>query len=400
MKQLPNAFREALFIIQTIEAAGHQAYFVGGCVRDLFLQRSIGDIDITTSATPEVILELFDQVIPVGIEHGTVIVRHAHVSYEVTTFRVEGKYSDQRHPDSVEFIEKIDKDLERRDFTINALAMDKNGTIIDLFQGEEDLKRHLIRTVGNGVDRFKEDPLRILRAIRFSSQLGFSIEEETKQAILAVKPNLEGLAIERITKELQKTFAGDSVTNGLNYIHELEIDKHLPVLKELPLLQVLPRPIKPLQSLAEVVCLIHSLKQDLSIRAITRNWKCSNKIVKESLQLHEAICYYKLHGLDNWLVYQLLPDLHNSFSRLTDILFPKKVETIQLASLLDSLPIKHRSEIKINGNDLVSMFPNETKGPWIQKLLTAIEKQVVLGNIRNETSLIKDWIKWNPPVTN
>src|SRR5699024_609682 len=137
-------------VIIEIENNGHSAYFVGGCVRDLLLNRPIGDIDIATSALPEQIQAIFPQVIPVGIEHGTVIVRYNHVSYEVTTFRLDGEYSDQRHPDSVQFIDRIDEDLERRDFTINALAMDKKGKIIDLFAGKKDLARRMIRTVGNG----------------------------------------------------------------------------------------------------------------------------------------------------------------------------------------------------------------------------------------------------------
>src|SRR5699024_3914466 len=153
--------------------------------------RPIGDIDIATSALPEQIQAIFPQVIPVGIEHGTVIVRYNHVSYEVTTFRLDGEYSDQRHPDSVQFIDRIDEDLERRDFTINALAMNKKGQIIDLFAGKKDLARKMIRTVGNGYDRFNEDPLRIIRAFRFSSQLGFSIEKETLKAIHQVKDQIE-----------------------------------------------------------------------------------------------------------------------------------------------------------------------------------------------------------------
>lgn len=131
---LTERFIKAKPILEKLEKHRFEAYFVGGCVRDLLLNRSIKDIDIATSATPEEVQKLFPKVIPVGIEHGTVIVRHEHESYEVTTFRLDGDYSDSRHPDSVEFIKKIDKDLERRDFTINALAMDKTGEIIDLLK--------------------------------------------------------------------------------------------------------------------------------------------------------------------------------------------------------------------------------------------------------------------------
>src|SRR5699024_9403305 len=132
---LKQSFNDGKKVIKEIEKHHHKAYFVGGCVRDFLLNRSIGDIDIATSALPDQIQQIFPQVIPVGIEHGTVIVRYNHVSYEVTTFRLDGKYTDQRRPDSVQFIDRINEDLERRDFTINALAMDLNGNITDLFDG-------------------------------------------------------------------------------------------------------------------------------------------------------------------------------------------------------------------------------------------------------------------------
>src|SRR5699024_4477810 len=157
-----------------------------------------------------------------------------HVSYEVTTFRLDGEYSDQRHPDSVQFIDRIDEDLERRDFTINALAMDKKGKIIDLFAGKKDLARKMIRTVGNGYDRFNEDPLRIIRAFRFSSQLVFSIEKETLKAIHQVKDQIETLAIERITNEFTKLFAGSFVHYAIEYLKMTDIYKYLPILSEHP----------------------------------------------------------------------------------------------------------------------------------------------------------------------
>lgn len=397
---LPKPFQDALFILNRIEAAGHQAYFVGGCVRDVFLDRPIGDIDITTSAKPQKIQEIFDEVIPVGIEHGTVIVRHNQVSYEVTTFRVEGTYSDQRHPDSVQFIDYIDKDLERRDFTINALAMDSNGNVLDLFHGLEDLDNRIIRTVGNGYERFKEDSLRILRAIRFSSQLGFTIEEGTKTAMKAVKKEVEGLAVERITKEMQKLFSGDFVASGLHNLLEIGLEEHLPVFNRYQVLHALIPKIKPLPSLSEVICLLHQTNKEIIIHEIVKGWKCSNKIYREATQLNEAINYYERNGLDNWLVYILLPNLHNEFSRLTQILFMDVVEKDELQRIKAQLPIRSKQELLMNGNDIIGMFPNLHKGPWINGLITQIEKQIVLGKLENNKSMLKDWLKWNPPEEN
>src|SRR5690625_1102682 len=137
INMLTKSFLAGIEIIEKLESHHHQAFFVGGCVRDLLLDRPIGDIDIATSASPEKVQQIFNKVIPVDIEHGTVIVRHDHLSFEGSNLRVDGKYTDQRHPDEVEFINTIDKDLERRDFTINALAMDKEGKIVDLFDGKD-----------------------------------------------------------------------------------------------------------------------------------------------------------------------------------------------------------------------------------------------------------------------
>ncbi|WP_212921902.1 CCA tRNA nucleotidyltransferase [Ornithinibacillus bavariensis] len=400
MVDLTGPFKDALHIIRTIERAGYQAYFVGGCVRDLILNRTIGDIDITTSATPDVIQGLFANVIPVGIEHGTVIVRYNKTSYEVTTFRVEGEYSDGRHPDSVSFIDQLDKDLERRDFTMNALAMDKSGDIVDLFGGKADLKKRVIRTVGDGKKRFKEDPLRILRALRFSSQLGFDLSIETIQAIVSVKAEIEGLAVERITKELEKLFAGDHVKMGLQYVSELQLEEHLPVFQTYSPVEKFLHHIKPLHSLAEVICLLHQMNPDIDIRYIVKAWKCSNHTWKTAERLNEALEYGKIHGIDRWLAYLLLPDLHEAYCRLMDIINPNTIDCTLLHKLKAELPISSRQEMLINGNDIIEMFPTRNRGPWIQKKLNELEKQIVLGSINNEKSTLKDWVKWNPPEVN
>src|SRR5699024_7891344 len=150
--------------------------------------------------------KIFDHVIPVGIEHGTVIVRHKGVSYEVTTFRSETSYSDQRHPDEVVLITSIEEDLARRDFTMNAMAMNRHGQLVDPFSGQHDLQTQIIRTVGRPEERFQEDSLRIIRALRFSSQLGFSIDKATQKQMYELKQQLEQVSVERITEEMSKFF--------------------------------------------------------------------------------------------------------------------------------------------------------------------------------------------------
>lgn len=194
-------------ILGKLEEHGHSAYLVGGCVRDLLLDRLPHDWDICTAALPEEMLSIFPDAIPTGLQHGTVTVRgrEKHELAEVTTFRAESTYSDHRRPDSVAFIRDLDGDLSRRDFTMNAIALDKDGSLIDPFDGQTDIRRRCIRCVGKPDARFQEDALRMFRALRFSAALGFSIDPETYAAIGRHAHLAAFLAAERIREELEKT---------------------------------------------------------------------------------------------------------------------------------------------------------------------------------------------------
>ncbi len=191
-------------IIETLEQAGFEAYAVGGCVRDSLLGRNPSDWDITTSARPEQVKALFSHTIDTGIRHGTVTVMLEHVGYEVTTYRIDGEYEDSRHPKEVIFTPLLTEDLKRRDFTINAMAWNPRAGIIDEFGGMEDLDEGIIRCVGSPEERFSEDALRMMRAVRFSAQLGYEIEPATKAAIRKLAPNLTHVSAERIQVELVK----------------------------------------------------------------------------------------------------------------------------------------------------------------------------------------------------
>ncbi|MGL6200165.1 MAG: CCA tRNA nucleotidyltransferase [Lachnospiraceae bacterium] len=191
-------------IIRTLNAAGHEAYAVGGCVRDSILGRQPEDWDITTSATPEQTKALFKRTFDTGIEHGTITVLLDKQGYEVTTYRIDGKYQDSRHPSNVEFTRSLEEDLLRRDFTINAMAYNEEQGLKDIFGGRQDLESGIVRCVGNAKQRFGEDALRILRAVRFSAQLGFTVEGKTKTAIRELAPTLANISAERIQVELVK----------------------------------------------------------------------------------------------------------------------------------------------------------------------------------------------------
>lgn len=191
-------------ILDVLNAAGFEAYAVGGCVRDSLLGRTPDDWDITTSASPGQVKSLFRRTVDTGLAHGTVTVLMGGEGFEVTTYRIDGEYEDGRHPKEVTFTTNLKEDLKRRDFTINAMAYHPETGIVDYFHGEEDLKNRIIRCVGDPMERFSEDALRILRAVRFSAQLGFSIEEETKKALGVIAPNLKRVSAERIQTELIK----------------------------------------------------------------------------------------------------------------------------------------------------------------------------------------------------
>lgn len=196
--------QKAEYIIKTIMDAGYEAYVVGGCVRDSILGRTPEDWDITTSATPQQVKALFPRTIDTGIQHGTVTVMMDKEGFEVTTYRIDGKYEDSRHPKEVTFTPNLTEDLRRRDFTINAMAYNNRSGLVDIFGGMEDIEGRTIRCVGNARERFGEDALRIMRAVRFSAQLGYTIEQETCEAIRELAPTLEAISAERIRVELEK----------------------------------------------------------------------------------------------------------------------------------------------------------------------------------------------------
>ncbi len=199
--QLPEKVHK---IIETLMAAGYEAYAVGGCVRDSVLGRMPSDWDITTSAKPEETKRLFSRTIDTGIKHGTVTVMLDKEGFEVTTYRIDGEYEDGRHPKEVIYTASLEEDLKRRDFTINAMAYNERDGLVDIFGGIRDIERGVIRCVGDARERFAEDALRMLRAVRFSAQLGYQIEEDTKTAIRAMSENLKLVSAERIQTELVK----------------------------------------------------------------------------------------------------------------------------------------------------------------------------------------------------
>ena len=198
------------YIITQLELAGYEGYAVGGCVRDSILGKQPDDWDITTSASPLQIKDIFKRTVDTGIQHGTITVIVGGEGYEVTTYRIDGEYEDSRHPKEVIFTSNLLEDLKRRDFTINAMAYNEKTGIVDEFAGMEDIKKRVIRCVGKPFERFDEDALRMMRAVRFSAQLGYTIEENTRMAMIQLCPNLKNISAERINTELTKLIISEN----------------------------------------------------------------------------------------------------------------------------------------------------------------------------------------------
>lgn len=287
--ELPKDVR---YIIDILTQNGYEAYAVGGCVRDSILGRVPGDWDITTSALPQQVKALFRRTIDTGIQHGTVTIMLGKNGYEVTTYRIDGKYEDSRHPESVEFTPNLEEDLKRRDFTINAMAYNDENGVVDIFGGIDDIRNRIIRCVGNAHDRFTEDALRILRAVRFSAQLGFEIDKATKDAARELAPTLVKISRERIHTELNKLLLSDN-PDYFSVVYELGVMKVIiPELEgvnsgDIDRLKVLIKRTKP--CLPERYAVLLSVIGKDKTRAVLKGLKLDNATISMAVKLVEYL---------------------------------------------------------------------------------------------------------------
>jgi tRNA nucleotidyltransferase (CCA-adding enzyme) len=394
-----DVFKPAEPILTRLIEAGYQAYIVGGSVRDYLLNTPINDIDIATSAKPEQVIALFPQVIPVGIEHGTVIVRDHHTSFEVTTLREETTYSDHRHPDAVHFVTDVVKDLARRDFTMNAIALTESGELIDPFGGQDCIINKQIQAVGNAEARFNEDPLRMLRAIRFSSQLGFTIEQKTKHALLSNLPLIREVSIERIQVELEKFFQGTYLTEALTLTETKQLLVHLPFFKEKSvMIEALTNVTMSFYRLIDAfvyMCLNHD---DVTLTAIYKSYRLSNVQKREGRLLLEAIERYQQKEPLALIVYHLPSHLYERFSDLVARSGLDALSLVALKQAHQALPIHSKQDIALKGNDLIQLFPERKRGKWIGEMLDQLETNIVTGNLPNQREQLKEWVTWSYPI--
>ncbi|MGP4075302.1 CCA tRNA nucleotidyltransferase [Halobacillus sp. K22] len=392
----------AFELIKKIEDEGGEAYIVGGAVRDYLSGRPLGDIDIATSEPPEHIQRVFDKVIPVGIEHGTVIVRYRSVSYEVTTFRTEEGYEDYRHPDEVTFVRDIKEDLARRDFTINAMAMDRHGNIIDPYSGRAAIENRQVKAVGDPFDRFTEDPLRMMRAARFASQLEFEVEKETRRAILAKSDLLGHISMERIAVETLKLYRGRGYKKAVSLVWHTNLIAYLPIFNTMTsFLNTVP--LVRLFSWPELITYYLAYAPSYSIKEWMKGWKLSNKERRETENLNIALHEYLVENrLTSWILYVLPESLHHAFSRVLQArgLADESI-LFQIGEGYERLPIHSNRDLEFQPQDLIFLYPHHHKGPWISEYMKQIEYQVVEEQLSNEYEKIKEWVlQWNPPENN
>ena len=299
-------------ILTKLNENGYEAYVVGGCVRDMILGREPGDWDITTSALPEQVKQVFRRTVDTGIQHGTVTVMMGDEGYEVTTYRIDGEYADGRHPDSVTFTPSLTEDLKRRDFTVNAMAYNGNTGLVDEFGGMEDLDRGIIRCVGEPMDRFSEDALRILRAIRFSAQLGFAIEGRTYEAIRAIAPNMVHVSKERIQAELTKLLLSPH-PGHISMVYETGISPYVSeTFHKVPLLGMpsVPAQVPPVRHM-RWAAFLRKCPPDEAVR-ILKDLKLDNDTIN------------RVRTLVSWQDYRLGPDkysIRTAMSRMEPDLF-------------------------------------------------------------------------------
>ena len=390
-------FVSALPVLQTLKEAGHEAVFVGGSVRDLVLGKEISDVDIATSATPEEVKSLFSHTVDVGIEHGTVLVLHHHDSYEVTTFRTEGTYHDFRHPDSVTFVRSLEEDLMRRDFTINALAVNDKEEIVDYFGGIEDLEREIIRCVGNPMERFNEDALRMMRAVRFAGQLGFSIESDTFNAIRTLKANLERVAVERMKVEFEKMILSPHRALAFRAFVESELYHSCPDFKEAKetLLKLGEFPLEKMTiTQAWILFAYYEQLTVPQLRKVLKDWKSSNDQISTILTGYQTLLARLEKEWDAFLAYecpevlaieveQLLPGIGHS------------EQLVELEEVYQQLPIRSMKDIQIDGFGVKEALGLEKMGPIIGEVLQALQTEILSGRLANENTEIVSWIRNN-----
>jgi len=394
LEKMPSEFQEALPVLEKIKEAGFEAYFVGGSVRDALLNRPIHDVDIASSAYPEEIKTIFPRTVDVGIEHGTVLVLEGQGEYEITTFRTEDVYVDYRRPSQVSFVRSLEEDLKRRDFTINALALNQEGEIVDLFNGLADMKNRTLRAVGVAAERFNEDALRIMRGFRFQAGLDFDLEDLTFQAMADCAPLLEKISVERIFIEFDKLLLAPFWRKGLEALLTSGAIEFLPDFKgsraKLERLFDLASGFRFSASEQAWSALLLALDVQ-NVKGFLKKWKTSREFAKKVEDLVEIAAIRSERDLTKRDCYDYDVDLLLQAEELRQAQ-GLAVDFSAIQNLDASLTIHSKQEMVVNGGMLMREFGFEP-GPKLGQILKELEYAIVDGHLPNELEAIYAYIK-------
>ena len=385
------------YIINKIYENNYEAYIVGGCVRDAILGFEPNDYDITTSASPNTIQEIFKdfKCIETGIEHGTVSVVIEDEIFEITTYRIEGEYKDHRRPDKVDFTDRLEEDLKRRDFTINAMAYNEKKGLIDLFGGKEDLNNKIIKTVGNPYDRFNEDGLRMIRAIRFSSKLNFTIEKETLKAIYDKSFIINNISLERITDEFTKIILSDKPEN-IKYLFETKLLKYLNISNEDDIgklkqfyneIVILKKINKNLEKRLALLDYIVE-KNNINCKSFCNELIYSKKIIKNHNIILTLLKNIEIDHLNKVEIKKILSrvdrNLLEEYLDISRIIYDKEKKVDEIIDILSEIEENNEcyiiKNLKVNGRDIMSLgYKNKEVGEVLNYLLEIVIEDYTLN---------------------
>lgn len=354
---------KALEVLNKINNAGFISYIVGGYPRDLYLGRSTSDIDICTSATPKDLKNIFGKAMLPKVNYGSVTVIYKKVRFEITTFRKEYKYENNRIPIKIEYIDNLMDDLKRRDFTINTLCIDAASNTIDLLDGAKDIDRRLIKMVGSPKDKLKEDALRILRAVRFATQLNFAIDPELKKYIKKYANLVKKLSYHRKKEELDKIFLSQNVEYGIRLIKELKLDKPLEINVDSLVLNTYP------------IGIWYQLKVPSGYEFNSNDYDVIKKLNElEKLDIRNNFTLYK-YGL---YVISIMADIKN-------------IDKKEITSLYNNLPIKAISDIKLQAKDIMNIL-NKEAGPYLKNIIYDLENSILSGTLENDKDILTKYV--------
>lgn len=357
--------KTALKLLQKIEEHGYKAYIVGGYVRDHLLGIESNDIDVATSATPMDIKAIFMGAALPNEDYGSITVMIKNIRFEITTFRRELLYYNNRKPIEIEYIDDLLEDLKRRDFTINTLCMNQKGEILDLLDGKKDIVDRKIRTVGDSVEKFQEDTLRILRAIRFATILDFSLCDEVKEAIIKTKNLLGNLSYERKRQELDKIFTSKNVQKGITLLLELGLDKELEI-----------ENIDKVETYDDLIGIWSMLNVEDRYPFTTNEKELIRKI-------HEVM---PLNNLDPLVLYQYGPYVNSiAGSR-------KGIDKKEISKAYSELAICSRSDIAVSGSEIMELL-NMKQGPYLREIFQDLTYKILFKELDNKKEVLLDYCK-------